>query len=41
MAPTRPAELHGCRVRLTKGPVAAAGARSQAQAVVCAWGGPC
>jgi hypothetical protein len=30
MAPTRPAELHACRVQLTTGPAAAAEARSRA-----------
>ena len=37
MAPTRPTELNGCRVRLTTGPAAAAEARSQVQAAICAW----
>jgi anti-sigma regulatory factor (Ser/Thr protein kinase) len=37
MAPTRPTELHGCRVRLTTGPAAAAEARRQVRAAVCAW----
>jgi anti-sigma regulatory factor (Ser/Thr protein kinase) len=37
MAPTRPTELQGCRVRLTTGPAAAAEARRQVQAVLCAW----
>src|SRR5216683_1332387 len=37
MAPTRPTELHGCRVRLTAGPAAAAEARSQVRAAICAW----
>ncbi len=40
MAPTRPSELHGCRVRLTAGPAAAAEARSQVRAAVCAWDVP-
>ncbi len=42
MAPTlsRPAELQACRVRLTTGPAAAAQARSQVRAVVCAWDVP-
>jgi anti-sigma regulatory factor (Ser/Thr protein kinase) len=40
MAPTRPTELHGCRVRLTTGPAAAAEARSQVQAAICAWDVP-
>ena len=37
MAPTRPTELTGCRVRLTAGPAAAAEARSQVRAAICAW----
>ncbi len=37
MAPSRPATLHGCRVRLTAGPAAAAEARSQVRAAICAW----
>jgi len=37
MAPTRPTVLDGCRVRLTKGPAAAAEARSQVQAAIRAW----
>src|SRR5580704_16736790 len=37
MAPTRPTELHGCRVQLTAGPAAAAEARSQVRAAICAW----
>ena len=37
MAPTRPTELRGCRVRLTAGPAAAAEARSQVRAAICAW----
>ena len=36
MAPTRPAELHRCRVRLTTGPAAAAEARSRVRAAICA-----
>ncbi len=40
MAPTRPTELHGCRVRLTTGPAAAAEARSQVRAAICAWDVP-
>ena len=32
MAPTRPAELHACRVQRTTGPAAAAEARSQVRA---------
>ena len=37
MAPTRPTELRGCRVRLTAGPAAAAEARRQVQAAIRAW----
>ncbi len=37
MALTRPATLHGCRVRLTTGPAAAAEARSRVLAAICAW----
>jgi anti-sigma regulatory factor (Ser/Thr protein kinase) len=37
MAPTRPTEMHGCRVRLTAGPAAAAEARRQVRAAICAW----
>ena len=37
MAPTRPAELHVCRARLTTGPAAAAEARSQVRAAIRAW----
>jgi anti-sigma regulatory factor (Ser/Thr protein kinase) len=37
MAPTRPTEVHGCRVRLTAGPTAAAQARSQVRAALGAW----
>ena len=40
MAPTRPTGLNGCRVRLTTGPAAAAEARSQVRAVICAWDVP-
>jgi len=40
MAPTRPTELHGCRVQLTTGPAAAAEARSQVRAAICAWDVP-
>jgi len=32
MAPTRPAELHACRLHLTTGPATAAEARSQTPA---------
>ena len=35
MAPTRPAELHACRVQPTTGRVAAAEARSQVRAPSC------
>ena len=38
MAPPRSPELHGCRVRLTAGPTAAAEARRQVRAAICAWG---
>ena len=37
MAPTRPTELRGCRVRLTSGPAAAGEARRQVQAAIRAW----
>ena len=37
MAPTRPTELHQRRVRLTREPVAAAEARRQVRAAICAW----
>jgi len=40
MAPTRPTTLNGCRVRLTTGPAAAAEARGQVRAVICAWDVP-
>jgi anti-sigma regulatory factor (Ser/Thr protein kinase) len=40
MAPTRPTELHGCRVRLTTGPAAAAEARSQVRAAISGWDVP-
>ena len=40
MAPTRPTELNGCRVRLSAGPAAAAEARSQVRAAICAWNVP-
>ena len=39
-APTRPSELNVCRVRLTAGPAAAAEARSQVRAAICAWDVP-
>jgi anti-sigma regulatory factor (Ser/Thr protein kinase) len=37
MAPTRPTELHGRRVRLTTGPPASAEARRQVRAAIRAW----
>jgi anti-sigma regulatory factor (Ser/Thr protein kinase) len=37
MAPTRPTELQGCRVRLPSGPAAAGEARSQVRAFIRAW----
>ena len=37
MAPSRPTELQGYRTRLTAGPSAAAEARRQVQAAICAW----
>ncbi len=37
MAPTRPTELHGRRVRLTTGPAAPAKARSQVLAAIRNW----
>jgi anti-sigma regulatory factor (Ser/Thr protein kinase) len=37
MAPTRPTELRGYRVRLTAGPAAAGQARRRVQAAICAW----
>lgn len=37
MAPTRPAELQACRIRLTTGPAAAAEARGQVRAAIRAW----
>ena len=40
MAPTRPTELPGCRVRLITGPAAAAEARSQVRAAISAWDVP-
>ena len=40
IAPTRPTELNGSRVRLTTGPAAAAEARSQVRAAICAWDVP-
>jgi anti-sigma regulatory factor (Ser/Thr protein kinase) len=40
MAPTRPTELDGYRVRLTTGPAAAGQARSEVRAAVQAWAVP-
>ena len=40
MAPTRPTELRLCRIRLTAGPTAAAEARGQVRAAICAWDVP-
>ena len=40
MAPTRPTELRGSRVRLTTGPASAARARRQVRAAICAWDVP-
>lgn len=40
MAPTRPAELRQRRIRLATGPAAAAEARSQVRAAICAWDVP-
>ena len=37
MTPTRPTELHQRRVRLSREPAAAAEARSQVRAIICAW----
>ena len=37
MVPTRPTELHQRHVRLTREPVAAAEARRQVRAAICAW----
>jgi anti-sigma regulatory factor (Ser/Thr protein kinase) len=37
MAPTRPTELRQRRVRLATGPAAAAEARGQVRAAICAW----
>ncbi|MBV9382605.1 MAG: ATP-binding protein [Streptosporangiaceae bacterium] len=37
MAPTRPTELHARRVRLARGPAAAAEARGQVRAAISAW----
>jgi anti-sigma regulatory factor (Ser/Thr protein kinase) len=40
MAPTRPTERHGCRIRLTARPAAAAEARHQVREVIWAWQPP-
>lgn len=40
MAPTRPIQLQARRVRLASGPAAAAEARSQVRAAICAWNIP-
>jgi hypothetical protein len=40
IAPTRPVKLNACRVRLTMGPAAAAEARGQVRAAICAWDVP-
>src|SRR5246127_3065217 len=40
MAPTRPTELRGCRIRLTTGPAAAAEARRQVRAAIRTWDVP-
>jgi anti-sigma regulatory factor (Ser/Thr protein kinase) len=40
IAPTRPTQLHVCRVRLPAGPIAASEARSQIRAVISAWDVP-
>jgi Histidine kinase-like ATPase domain len=40
MAPTRPTQLRGRHVRLTAGPAAAAEARRQVRAAICAWAIP-
>jgi anti-sigma regulatory factor (Ser/Thr protein kinase) len=37
MAPTRPTDLRGCRVRLTAGPTAAREARRQVRAAIRTW----
>jgi anti-sigma regulatory factor (Ser/Thr protein kinase) len=37
MAPTRPIDLRGCRVRLTAGPTAAGEARRQVRSAIRAW----
>ncbi len=40
MAPTRPAELQACRIRLAAAPAAAAQARDQVRAAICTWDAP-
>ncbi len=40
MAPTRPTELRGCRIRLTSGPASVAEARREVKAAICAWDVP-
>jgi anti-sigma regulatory factor (Ser/Thr protein kinase) len=40
MAPTRPTEQQGCRLRLAAGPAAPAEARRQVQAAIRAWDVP-
>jgi anti-sigma regulatory factor (Ser/Thr protein kinase) len=40
MAPTRPTQLYGRRVRLSAGPAAAAEARGQVRAAICDWDVP-
>ena len=40
MAPPRPTELQGCRVRLATGPTAPGEARRQVQALIRAWDVP-
>jgi anti-sigma regulatory factor (Ser/Thr protein kinase) len=40
MAPTRPTQLYGRRVRLSTGPAAAAEARGQVRAAICDWDVP-
>ena len=40
MAPPRPAELHGCQVRLAAGPAAPGEARQQVLAAIRAWDVP-
>jgi anti-sigma regulatory factor (Ser/Thr protein kinase) len=40
MAPTRPTEQQGCRLRLAAGPTAPAEARRQVQAAIRAWDVP-